>query len=103
MQPIAPAPPRHNTSSEFVNDNHFAITDNILLVEMIERVRLKRLLDAMQQFHIAWVIKIADAGKSLCNLNTEFSKRCRMLLLVNVIEQIRILFQIHIAIGPLNL
>src|SRR6266566_3249717 len=48
VQTIRPAPTFHQSSSEVVNNDYFAVLDHVLMIESIERVCLQGLLDAME-------------------------------------------------------
>ena len=65
MQSVGPATAFHQTPGEVIDDNYLAILHHVLMIEPIKRVRLQGLLDAMQQFHVRRIVKVADAEQTL--------------------------------------
>ena len=55
VQPVAPAPSRHETAGELVDDDHLAVLDDVLLVLAIEGLRLHRVVEVMDRGHVALV------------------------------------------------
>ena len=58
VQPLAVAPPRHQTAGELVDDNHLAVLDDVIHVQLEKRVGFEGLGDVMQQFDAAGVIEV---------------------------------------------
>ena len=52
VQTVGPATAFHQASGEIVNDDHFAVLHDVLMIELVKRVCFQRLLDAVQQFHV---------------------------------------------------
>ena len=63
-KPVRPAAALHQAAGEVVDDDHFAVLHDVMMIELVKRVRLQGLLDAMEQVHIRRVVKIADAQKT---------------------------------------
>ena len=49
VQTVRPAAAGHQTSREFINDNHFAVLNNVLLVTEKERMRTQRCVQMVHQ------------------------------------------------------
>ncbi len=65
VQSIGPAAPRHQSASEFVDDNDFPIFHDVFNVPLIERVRLDRSFHVMLQRPVFRVGDVADAEQLL--------------------------------------
>ena len=61
VQTVGPAAAWHQTASEFVDDDDFAVFHHILNVALIERVRLDGSLNVMLQVPVLRVGDVADA------------------------------------------
>src|SRR5436305_12957874 len=61
MKPVRPATTFHQAPREVVNDDDLAVLNDVLMVELVERMSFESLLDAVQQFHVRRVVEIADA------------------------------------------
>ena len=59
MQAFRIAPARHHAAGEFVDDDEFAIADDIILVELEQFVRAQRLVDVVDQRHAGGLIERA--------------------------------------------
>ena len=61
MQPVGPAPPRHQASGKFIHNDHFAVFDHILDVLLVKRVRFDGGLHMMLQRPVFRICNVADA------------------------------------------
>ena len=59
VQPVAPAPPRHQPAGELVDDHDAAVLDHVVDVEPEERVGAQRLVDVVEQRHVRRVVQPA--------------------------------------------
>ena len=59
VQPVAPAPSRHQAARELVDDHDAAVLDHVVDVEAEERVRAQRLVDVVEQRHVRRVVEAA--------------------------------------------
>ena len=83
MQAIGPPPARHHAPGEFVDDDDFAVFDDIFDISTIERMRLDRGLDVVFQRPVLRVGDVADAEQSLHLLPTLIGDRNVAMLLVH--------------------
>ena len=60
MQPVRPPPAVHHAAGKIVDDDDFAIFDDIVLVEFIQSMRFERFVDVMQVFDIFRIVYILD-------------------------------------------
>src|SRR5438477_7972372 len=68
------------------------------MIQSVKRVRFQRLLDAMQQFHVAGIIKIANAQQSLSFVYAFFGQNRRMVLFIDhVVAGLFVFFQLFTA------
>ena len=61
MQTVAPSTPFHKTPGKVVDDNDFAVFNNVVDVFLIEVARLQRVVDEVRPVHIADRIEALDA------------------------------------------
>ena len=98
VQSIRPATAFHQASGEVIDDDHFAVLHDILMVEPVKRVRLQSLLDAVQQFHVAGIVKIADAQQPFGFINAFFGQDRRVVLFIDhVVAGLLVFFQLFAA------
>ena len=57
MQAVGPAPPRHGSSREFIDDDDLAIRDEVLHFFIKERMRPQCRIEVMQQTNVARVVQ----------------------------------------------
>ena len=61
MQPVAPAPTRHQPSCELVHNDDFAVFHHIVHVSLVERVGLQGLDHVMDHVHVGRIVQIVHA------------------------------------------
>ena len=83
VQPVAPAPPRHQPPGKGVHDDHLAVLDHVLHVPLVERVRLDRRLHVVLQFPVLRVGNVADPQQLFDRLPALVRHADRPLLLVH--------------------
>ncbi len=59
VEPVAPAPARHQAAGELVDDDDQAVLDHVFDVAPVVRVGAQRLLHVMQQRHVDRVVEAA--------------------------------------------
>ncbi len=57
VQAVRPAPALHRAAGELVDDDHFAVADDVLDVAVIERVRAQRRVQVMHQADVGRVVQ----------------------------------------------
>ena len=65
VQPVRPAPARHEAAGELVDDDDLAVLHHVVDVALEERVRLQRLRDVVQGVDLARVVEVRDAEQPL--------------------------------------
>ena len=83
VQTVGPAAALHQAPGEIVDDDDFAFLHDVMMVELVERVRFQSLLDAVQHLHVRRVVKIADAEQAFGFVNALFGQHGRVLFFVN--------------------
>ena len=63
VQPVAPAPARHQAARELVDDHDLAVLDDVVHVALEQRVRPQRLLDVVEQRHVRRVVETAGSSR----------------------------------------
>ena len=61
VQPVAPAPPRHQAAGELVDDDDPAVLDHVLDVDGEQRVRAQGLVDVVEQRHVLRIVEARAA------------------------------------------
>ncbi|MCU0293902.1 MAG: hypothetical protein MUF10_18275 [Thermoanaerobaculaceae bacterium] len=65
VQPVGPAPPRHQPARELVDDDDLAVLDDVLAVELVQGVGAQRLLDGVQALDLGRVVEVGDREEPL--------------------------------------
>ena len=95
MQTFRIAASRHHAAGKLVNDHHFVVADDIILVALKQRVSAQRLIDMMHQRHIMRLIKRpvgerARLAQQVFNmLIADFGQMDRSLLFINLVVLLR--------------
>src|SRR5579859_1197464 len=91
MKTIGPAAAGHLAAGEFVDDDNFAVFDNVIDVALVERVRAKGLVDVVHELDIDRVGKILQAEETLALAEALFRERGGAMLfvesVVNVLDE----------------
>ena len=82
MQPIAPAPSRHEAARELVDDDDLAVLDDVLAILQIQGLRLHRVVEVMHGGDIA-LIHVLDAQEVLGPRDAVVGERRRAVFLVD--------------------
>ena len=61
VQALRPAPPLHDPAGELVDDLHLAVLDDVVDVALVERLRLQRLVQVVDELDVARVVEVVDA------------------------------------------
>ena len=65
MQTFREAPTVHQASGELIDDDDFAFLNDVVFVEMIERVGAQRVVEVGDHLGVVGVIKLVDAQRAL--------------------------------------
>ena len=80
VQTIRPAAPVHKASGELIDDDHLAVLNDVLLVEVIEGMRLESGVDEAREAEVFRVVQVLDANR-LFNLRSAFVRERDALVL----------------------
>src|SRR5579871_3304489 len=83
VQPVAPAPPRHQAAGELIHDHHLAVLDHVFDVALEQRVRLERLVDVMDEQDVTRVKEIPNTEQRFNPGHAFLGQRDGTQLLVN--------------------
>src|ERR1700674_1093898 len=83
VQPVGPAPARHHAAGELVDDDHLAVLDQVVDVELVEVVGAQRLVDPVQGLHVVRVVEVAHAEQAFDFLDPLVGQADGMALLVD--------------------
>ena len=61
MQTVGPPAARHQTSGELVDDEHLAIFDHVVDIELVERVCPQGLIHGVQRVHVRRLVELDAA------------------------------------------
>src|SRR5262249_53903766 len=78
-----PAAARHQSTSEFINDDHFTVFYDVINVALKNRMSLQRLLHMVQGIDLARIIKIVHAQQAFYFGNTRFGQSHRAALFIH--------------------
>ena len=59
MQPFREAAPRHHAAAEHVDDDDLVVADDVFLVELVQLVRVQRLVDVMHEGDVLGLVERA--------------------------------------------
>ena len=65
VQAFGITPSRHHTAGKLVNNHHFIVADDVILVPLEQRVRAQRLIDVMHERGIGRIIE-ASLFQKIC-------------------------------------
>ena len=83
MDAVGVAPAVHQPSGELVDDDDFAVLDDVLLIAMEEIPRLERGVELVRQLDVALLVEIRDAEHLLDVRDARFGDRNRVRFLVD--------------------
>ncbi len=88
VESLAVAATAHHSTGEFIDDDDFAVVDDVVLVAFVDRVGGQGLLEIVGEFCVAVVVDafaFGNAGEPLDLVNAIFSQRCGTMLGVHLI------------------
>ena len=95
VQAIRPATALHQPTREVINDDYFAVLHYVLMIELVKRMRLQSLFDAMQQLHIRRLVEVANPEQPLSLIDALFGEHGGMIFLIdNVVSGLLAFFQL---------
>ena len=85
MEALRVAPPLEHPAGELVDDQQLAVADDVLLVLAVERVRLQRLDQVVDEVAVDVQVEVLDAERLLDLVDAALGGRRGAVLLVNVV------------------
>ena len=82
VQALAPAAPFHQAAGELVDDLDLAVLDDVVDVALVERLRLQRLDQVVDELDVARVVEVLDPERALDGVDRRLRRRDRLVLLV---------------------
>ena len=82
MEPLAPAPALHDPTRVLVDDLDLALLDHVVDVALVERLRLQRLGEVVDELDVARVVEVLDPERALDGVDRGLRGRDRLVLLV---------------------
>ena len=65
VQALAPAAAFHDAAGELVDDLHLVVLDHVLDVALVERLRLQRLHEMVDELRVLRRVEVLDAERAL--------------------------------------
>src|SRR3954447_4512794 len=90
VQAFRPAPPFHDAAGEFVDDLYLAVLDHVVDVSLVERLRLERLDQVVDELRVAGVVQALDPQCALGCVDRRLARRDRLVLLVVLVVCVRV-------------
>ena len=82
VQALRPAAALHDAAGELVDDLHLAVLDDVVDVALVERLRLQRLVQVVDELDVPRVVEVLDPQRALDLLDRDLERRDRLELLV---------------------
>ena len=88
MQAVRPAPAGHFAPGELIDDDDFAVFDDVLDVAVIKRVGAKRLVDVVNRFHVLRVVHVAEPQQFFGLADAFFGQRGGLVFFIDGVVDI---------------
>ena len=82
VQALAPAAALHDAARVLVDDLHLAVLDHVVDVALVERLRLQRLAEVVDELDVARVVEVVDPERALDGVERRLRRRDGLVLLV---------------------
>ena len=89
MEALAPAAALHDPAGELVDDLHLAVLHDVVDVALVQRLRLHRLDQVVDELHVARVVEVLEVERALDLLDRAWLRRDRLVLLVEDVVDVR--------------
>src|SRR5918995_462700 len=97
VQAFAPAPALHDPAGVLVDDLHLAVLDHVVDVALVQRLRLERLRQVVDELNVARVVEVVDLERALDLLDRVLAGRDGLELLV--VDEVAALRELVLALG----
>ena len=98
VQALAPAAALHDPAGELVDDLHLAVLHDVVDVALVERLRLERLRQMVDELDVARVVEVVDPERALDLVEGRLRRRDGLeLLVVEVVRarELRLVLALH--------
>ena len=98
VQALAPATALHDAARELVDDLHLVVLHDVVDVALVERLRLERLRQVVDELDMAGVVEVVDPERALDLVERRLRGRDRLeLLVVEVVgaRELRLVLALH--------
>src|SRR4029079_1469905 len=82
VETLRPAAPFHDPAGELVDDLHLTVLNDVVVVALVERLRLQRLVQVVDELDVARVVEVLDSQRPFELLDRGLERRHRLELLV---------------------
>ena len=82
VEALAPAAPFHQAAGELVDDLDLAVLDDVVDVALVERLRLQRLDQVVDELDVARVVEVLEPERALDGVDRRLRRRDGLVLLV---------------------
>ena len=82
VKALAPAAPFHDATGELVDDLHLAVLDHVVDVVLVERLRLERLDQVVDELDVPGAVEVVDPQRALDLFDPRLGRRYGLVLLV---------------------
>ena len=97
VEPLRPAAAFHDAPRELVDDLDLAVLDDVVDVALVERLRLHRLDQVVDELRVAGVVEVLDPEGALDRVDGRLARRDRLELLVVLV--VRVVLDPLLALG----
>ncbi len=88
VQTVGPSPPRHLAAREFVDDDDFAVLDQVVDVALVQGVRAQGLAHVVQPRDVFGIVEVAHVELALDPIHARVGEHGRVGLLVDVVVDV---------------
>src|SRR5215216_976564 len=88
VEPLRPAPAFHDPAGELVDDLHLAVLDHVVDVALVERLRLERLDEVIDELRVLRRVEVFDPERALDRLDCGLPRRHGLELLVELVVRV---------------
>ena len=97
VQALAPAAAFHDPAGVLVDDLDLAVLDHVVDVALVERLRLQRLREVVDELDVPRVVEVVDLERALDLLDRVLARRDRLELLV--VDEVAALRELVLTLG----
>ena len=84
VQTVTPLTPIHETTRELIDDDHFAVLDDVVDISLVEVMGLKGVIDHVRPVHVAGRVKTLDTRHFFRSSDTCIRQSDRMIFFIDL-------------------